>query len=125
MKKVNAFFIGLVFVLLFTAANAQAQDSGDYFVGNWKIVLSDTPNGNIEVIMHLEKVDSKLQGTIRYETEGSGVKIDRVEEKESSIIAYFVISGYDVNLLLEKEDEDNIKGDLMEMFAAKGKRIKD
>jgi hypothetical protein len=33
--------------------------------------------------------------------------------------------GYDINLSLEKVDENNVKGSLMGMFDAKGKRKTD
>jgi cytochrome c len=51
-------------------------------------------------------------------------KLDKVEEKDDKITVYFKIANYDVNVILEKEDADNLKGMLMGMFKAKAVRVK-
>ena len=48
----------------------------------------------------------------------------KVEEAEGKITLYFSAQGYDVNVELNKVDDDNLKGTLMNMFEAKAKRVK-
>ena len=127
MKKQNVFFAG-VFLMLFSFFNAVAQDASksDYFVGKWKVVAEGTPNGDSKFLVNLQRKDGKLTGSIDDQETGKLVsKIDKIEEKEKSVTVYFVGGGYDVYLNLEKKDEDHLTGSLMDMFDAKGERVKE
>ena len=122
MKKVNFIFIGLILVLLSVGVNAQAQNSGDYFVGDWEVTIIGLPDGDAVMTMHLEKADGKFKGN--FKSEMGELDIDSVDEKENSITVYLSLGGYDLNMLLEKVDDNNIKGDMAEgMFDIVGKRI--
>ena len=121
MKKVNVFIIGLILTLSSSGVNAQTPGSADFFAGNWDIAITGTPEGDVAVILHLERVDGKLQGYFKgdeYE-----LKIDAIEEKETSVTLFFVLQEYDLNMLLEKVDDKNIKGNMVEMFDVTGIRI--
>lgn len=122
MKKLVLTFVS--FVLLVLANNAFGSEPADYFVGDWKVVVSGTPSGDAEMVLHLERVDGKLIGEMRNEgTDPS--KLSRVDEKENSITVYYSTMGYDINLSLDKVDDTNVKGSLMGMFDAKGERKTD
>ncbi|MDZ7876173.1 MAG: hypothetical protein U5L45_00805 [Saprospiraceae bacterium] len=47
-----------------------------------------------------------------------------IEEEAGKITLYFSASGYDLNLPLEKVDNDNLKGKLVDMFEATAVRVK-
>jgi len=127
MKNQHVFFGGLI-LLLFTVfqAGAQTAPTTDYFVGKWSVIAAGTPNGDAKLVINLERKDGKLGGTIEASEPGKPpTKIDKVEEKDNAITIYFVGGGYDVYLNLEKKDDDHVAGSLMDMFDAKGERLKD
>ncbi len=129
MKKV--LFI-LATVLLFVGAfNMKAQDnSKDYFVGKWDVMMLNLPDGDMTMTMTLTRTDGKLGGFF-VPTKGEKkdpIKITSVEENTNNkgeITLYFTAQDYDVNLLLTKVDEENVKGSLVGMFDVKAKRIKE
>jgi hypothetical protein len=121
MKKVSVLLS--IAVMLLAGLSLQAQTPEDYFTGDWKVVVIGTPNGDAEMIMHIERVEGKLKGELRGEEGGDPIKIDRIEEKENAISVYYFAAGYDVSMDFEKVDENNLKGSLLGMFTANGTRI--
>lgn len=127
MKNRHVFFAGIILMLFsFFSADAQTAAASDYFVGRWSVIAAGTPNGDSKFVVNLERKDGKLGGTIENSEPGKpATKIDKVEEKDKGITVYFVGGGYDVYLTLEKKDDDHVAGSLMDMFDAKGERLKD
>jgi len=122
MKKMNLFFAGVFFLLLSFGANAQDNTGAYFFAGKWNLLVSGTPNGDIKMIVNLERNEGKLGGTIEiadYQT----LKISKIEEKETSITMYFNADDYDLNISLEKKDENHVSGSQMNMFDVTGERI--
>ena len=123
MKQIS--FILTTALLLLTSANLIAQhEPSDYFAGNWEILLEGTPSGDVTVNMTLERKDGKLEGNMSA-NDDEVTNFTSVEEGEGSITLNWISQGYDVYLVLQKKDEDNISGSLMDMFSASGKRIKE
>ena len=111
-----------VFIMVVTMAT-QAQDSkSDYFAGDWKVVIKGTPNGDSEVVMHLERAEGKLTGEMRSEGADPS-KFSNVSEEESKITVFYTAMGYDINISFEKVDENKLKGSLLGMFDVTGERI--
>ena len=125
MKKLSSLFAGLFFLVLSFHAKAQTQPPTDYFAGKWSIVVEGTPGGDGKMTALLERKDGKLSGNIVSKPGAEPTKIDKVEEKEKSVTLYFNTNGYDVNLTMEKKDDDHVTGNVMGMFDAKGERIKE
>ena len=123
MKKYSVIFTLLVSLLL--GFNAKAQSNADFFAGKWKVTLYGTPNGDASMFFVFDKKDTTLSGVVKDSTDKEIAKIDKIEESGKTITVYFNTQGYDVNLLLEPVDADNIKGSLMSMFDAKGIRVKE
>jgi cytochrome c len=99
--------------------------SSDFYVGKWQTTVAGTPGGDIVMDLDLVRVDGKLTGTITPKVKDlKEGKLDKVEEKDDKITVYFKMATYDVNVILEKEDADNLKGMLMGMFKAKAVRVK-
>jgi hypothetical protein len=119
MKKVSLL---LVMMLLLIASNADAQQSGNYFVGKWELLILDAPDGDIKMTMSVDRKDEKLEATLQMSAE---IKITDIRETENSIKFSFFTSGYDIDLYIEKVDDDNVKGSVADMFDLKGQRIKD
>lgn len=113
-------------MLLSFSAKAQTAVKNDYFIGKWNVMIAGTPNGDATLLFDLTRKDNGVNGTISDSTGQTELsKIEKIEEPDDkSIVLYFHIEGYDVNLRLEKKDADKVEGSLMGMFDAKGERVK-
>jgi hypothetical protein len=111
--------------LLLSSVNVPAQqETTDYFVGKWELLLEGTPSGDVKVILSLERKEGKLEGSMTGD-DTEEIKFDSVDESNESITLNWYAEGYDVYLSLKKKDEDNISGMLMDMFHASGQRLKE
>lgn len=123
MKKTMMIFVGMFFMLATLTLNAQ-NPPADYFAGKWNILIEGTPSGDSNSILILKRVDGKLKGT--FQSEGKApAELTRVEEEADEVTCYFVASGYDVYLFMEKLDENKTEGTMMDMFDAYGTRAKE
>lgn len=114
----------LTIVILSLTTNAQAKTGEDYFLGKWSVLLKGIPQGDTRMIFVLEKKDGALTG-VAQDTVGTLIaKLDKIDMKDSSVTVYFTAQGYDVNLVLNRKDEDHVTGSLMGMFDAEGERVK-
>jgi len=134
MKKVSVILILLVFGMAIkgfsqttSAAAAAPAPTTDIYAGKWEMLIIGTPNGDAALTTVLTRKEGKLAGTITPKAgdQKEEVKISNIEEADGKITLYFTIQEYDVNVLLEKVDDDNLKGSLMNMFDVKAKRIKE
>jgi len=123
MNKVKPVFT-LLFILLFTLG-LKAQSSGaDYFAGKWSVLVKSLPQGDTKMFFVLEKKDTTMTGVVQDSTGNQISKIDKVELNATTVTIYFSAQGYDVNVIMNKKDEDHINGSLMGMFDAEGERVK-
>jgi len=125
MKKVSVI---LFFLILGAAINGFSQSTPpDFFAAKWDILVAGTPNGDAKFLTQLVRKDGKLTGELKNPTDASAepIPITKIEEGTNKITMYFTAQGYDVNLDLEKVDDDNLKGSLMGMFDAKAVRVKE
>ena len=117
MKK-----IGLFFSILFLgfSLSTLAQDA---YEGDWKVLITGTPQGDIEMIAKLARTDGNLEGTMTPVKDGDVIAIDKIEESSDKLVLYFSAQGYDLNLDLTKVDESHLEGTLMNMFEAKAEKM--
>ncbi|GJQ41119.1 MAG: beta-glucosidase [Ignavibacteriota bacterium] len=98
----------------------------DFYAGKWELTFVGTPNGDAVSHFALSRKDSKLTGEM---TDPSGktkpVPFTKIIESKDGVELFFSSQGYDVSVMLNKVDDDNLKGSLMNMFEAKAVRIKD
>ncbi|MBK9932987.1 MAG: hypothetical protein IPP61_13375 [Cytophagaceae bacterium] len=122
MRKVNI-VVPVLVVLTLLSSFIQADD---YFLGKWEIMVAGTPNGDIKFATDLQRKEGKLFGelTIPADPNAPAIPITNIEEGTDKITIYFSAQGYDLNLDLEKVDQDNLKGTLMGMFDSKAVRVK-
>ena len=123
MKKIST--LSAAFFLLVLTLNAQTQNGRDYFMGKWNVVIAGTPNGDAKMIVSLEKKDTTVTGVVLDTANTEIAKITKIELKDTSVTVYFNAQGYDVYLVLEKKDDDHTAGRLLDMFDAKGERIRE
>lgn len=111
----------VLFVLLFTTLvsfNTKGQTPpDDFFVGKWDVILIGLPDGDQPLVFHIERKDGKLIGKVfdpKKDKEGS--EFTKVEEAKKSITVYFTAAGTNVYVLLEKKDDNNLIGSLLDIF---------
>ncbi len=125
MKKVCSILAGVFFLVISFGAIAQTQPVKDYFPGKWDVLLEGLPQGDPRMFVSLQRKDGKLEGSILDSTQKATAKISKVEETEKVVTVYFTAQGYDVNLEMNKKDDDNVTVSLMGMFDGRGVRIKE
>lgn len=123
MKKLNVFFAAVLFILMFSS-RVSAQEK-KYFEGKWEVTVVGTPGGDSKMILNLVDKDGTLTGSmIDPITKKDLFPLTKVEEEATKVTVYFTSEGYDVFMYLEKKDQDNVEGSMMEMFDATAVRIK-
>lgn len=109
---------------MFDAEAERIKEAEDFFAGEWELEFLGTPNGDSKLLMNLLREDENLTGSLKpLDSDGDEIMLTDVSEEESSITLYFRAQGYDVNVVLEKVDENNLSGSLMDMFDAKAIRV--
>jgi hypothetical protein len=103
-----------------------SQKTGaDYFKGKWNVLIKGTPNGDAKMIFVLENKNDSIVGVVQDTTGAEISKISNAELNDTSVTVYFNAQGYDVNVVMNKKDDDHVSGSLMGMFDADGERIKE
>jgi len=124
MKKASFLFGALFLMLLSTSTFAQSKSGVTYFSGKWNVLIKGTPNGDARMIFDLQTRNDSLTGVVRDSTGKEFSKISSVELTDTSATVHFTAQDYEVYLVMNKKDNDNITGNMMGMFDAEGKRIK-
>lgn len=114
----------VVSLLSLTALQAQTADDS-YFLGKWEVLVKETPNGNVTLPARFEKKDGKLVGYFTDLESKQEKKMDTVFMNGAQINFAFNTAGYDLTAYLNKKDDDNAAGSLMDMFSMEAKRIKE
>lgn len=71
-------------------------------------MVKGLPNGDTKMVVSLEKADDKMTGAIQDSTGTKIANISKVDLTDSSVTVYFSAQGYDVNLLMNKKDDDHV-----------------
>ena len=122
MKLITTVLCG--FALFLISFTTQAQTT-DYFVGEWEVTIKDTPMGTISVVLTLERgEDGKLVGKFVDKASGVETKMNQITEQGTGLTLSFTAEGYgDLYLTLQRADDENVTGSLMDSFAVEGKRV--
>jgi cytochrome c len=107
-----------------TPIENNSNSPADFYAGDWTLTIYGTPQGDAESILKLSRTDGKLQGSLTPKGLSTATAIDKIEETDASIKLFFKMAGYDLNVSLEKEDNDTISGKMMGMFKTKAIRKK-
>jgi len=124
MKKLTQLFLGSFILLTSFNAHAQSKTGADYFEGKWSVLIKNLPDGDTKMLFVLEKKDTTMAGEVQDSTGKLIAKIDKAELTATSVTVYFTAQSYDVNVVLNKKDDDHVTGSLMGMFDAEGERVK-
>ena len=99
------------------------SNHNDFFVGKWNTKVVGTPMGDIDMTLSISRKDGVLKGQMS-STQGTQ-DIDKIEETEpEKIKVFFKANGMDINMSLDKENDEKLKGKLMGMFEVTGTKMK-
>lgn len=124
MKRAS---IVLVILLVALKSFSQTATTADFFAAKWEVLIVGTPNGDSKLVMELVRKDGKLTGELKDPTGArpEPLPITGILEEGNKIIMTFEAQGMDVNMDLEKVDDDHLKGSIMNgMFDASAVRVK-
>jgi hypothetical protein len=124
MKKANFLSCLLFFLIMSTNMFAQTKQGADYFKGKWSILLKGTPSGDTRIFFLLENSKDSITGVVQDSTGTDMSKISKVELTDTSATVYFTAWGYDLNLIMNKKDNDHVTGNLMNALDIEGERVK-
>ena len=122
MKKLS--ILVFFFAALLFSSSTMAQTTEDYFVGEWNVQIKDTPMGTISVLLTLERVDGKLVGKFVDAASSTETKMNDITEGENSLTLNFTSEYGDLYFTLQRDDEENVSGSLMDSFKVSGTRVK-
>lgn len=124
MKKASILFFALFLALSFHGF-AQTTPK-DFFASKWEISVNGTPNGDAKLVTELIRKDGKLTGELKDPSgqRAEAIPISLIEEEKNSITIYFTTQEHHVTMVLEKVDENNLKGLTMSSFDTKAVRLK-
>jgi hypothetical protein len=122
MKKLS--ILVFFFAALLFSTSTMAQTTEDYFVGEWNVQIKDTPMGTISVLLTLERVDGKLVGKFVDAASSTETKMNDITEGDNSLTLNFTSEYGDLYFTLQREDDENVSGSLMDSFAVSGTRVK-
>jgi hypothetical protein len=124
MKYLPPALTSLLLLAISFGANAQTKTGADYFEGKWNVLVKSLPQGDTKMVFTLDKKDASMTGAVQDSTGKEIAKLDKVELGDNTVTVYFSAQGYDVNLVMNKKDDDHVNGTLMGMFDAEGDRVK-
>lgn len=125
MRFTKSFIVTAIMIFV-VAMTASAQNTKSFFEGKWNITITGLPQGDSKSIVEFKTNDKgELTGTMTSaDGKGKPTIFTHIENKGDNITAHFTGGGYDVYLYLEKVDNDNIEGSMMDRFDITGSRVK-
>jgi hypothetical protein len=103
-----------------------AAHATDFYAGKWEVTFIGTPQGDAKLVANFTRVEGRLEGVLSDPTGTvkEAITMTSVDEGTDKITFNFKAQGYDIAVDLEKVDDDNLKGMMMNMFESKAKRVK-
>ena len=121
MKKLS--ILVFFFAALLFSSSTMAQTTEDYFVGEWNVQI-EAPMGTISVLLTLERVDGKLVGKFVDASTSTETKMNDITEGDNSLTLNFTSEYGDLYFTLQREDDENVSGSLMDSIKVSGTRVK-
>ena len=125
MKKLSLLFA--IILGCFMTLDTKAQTTDATFEGKWDVTIMGTPNGDATMTFVFDKnEEGNLTGVV---LNPEGVEMSKVtgismSKENQRLYGNFVAEGYDVNIMLDLVDNEHVQGNVMDMFDAKGVRVK-
>jgi len=124
MKNSVLLLTGILVVFLSFTTHAQTKSGFDFYKGKWNASF-DGPQGTVKIVIGFEQVDGKPVVTIN-DTAGKELyKVVKTEIKENKATIIFIGSqGSEVDLVMNKKDDDHTNCNIMGMYSAVAERKK-
>ena len=122
MKRI-IILLPILSLLMFSSIKVNAQVKPDFFVGKWGVLTKGTPQGDINMVLALERKEGKLEGSLLNVITQEKLALNKVEEKENTITCYFNTQGLNLFIFLEKKDDTHLTRDMVSMFETLAERI--
>ncbi|MFX0555407.1 ThuA domain-containing protein [Maribacter sp. CXY002] len=105
-------------------SDAGAVSKTDFFTGKWDLTFKGTPNGDSKMIADVKRNGGKLTGEL-LDPEGKtpAIPMTAIQETTDGIDFSFTAQGFNVSVKLIKDDQNHLKGKMMDMFEATAVRI--
>ncbi len=124
MKKSVFLFTGIFLVFLSLTMQAQTKIGIDYYKGKWDEAF-DGPQGTVKMVISFEQAGEKTVATISDEAGKQLYKVVKTEIKENKATLIFIGSqGSEVDLVMNKKDDDHANCSIMGMYNAVAERKK-
>lgn len=124
MKKSVFLFIGILLVFLSVTMQAQTKSGFEFYKGKWNASF-DGPQGTVKMVIGFEEVGGKPVATINDNTGKELYKVVKTEIKENKSTIIFIGSqGSEVDLVMNKKDDDHANCNIMGMYSALAERKK-
>lgn len=123
MKKMMLLAIMMIAGWMVNAQTPTNTDIENFFVGKWKLLVEGLPMGDTNMLLVIEKVDGKLQGTLGGENGEEMNAIEDVELDKNTLNFRFKGGGYDIPIYLDKNDDGTITGSMNDMFDITGEKL--
>lgn len=127
MKKVSLFLFIFLLGICARGFSQTTTPSTDFFAGKWEITIKGTPDGDAKMTTELVRKDGKLTGELKDPTgTRPAIPITKIEEDAGKklTIRFNTEQAGEIDLALEKVDDDNLKGMLMNMLESTAVRVK-
>ncbi|CAN5609729.1 hypothetical protein BH09BAC4_BH09BAC4_25360 [soil metagenome] len=127
MKKVSLFLFIFLLGICARGFSQTTTPSTDFFAGKWEITIKGTPDGDAKMTTELVRKDGKLTGELKDPTgTRPATPITKIEEDAGKklTIRFNTEQAGEIDLALEKVDDDNLKGMLMSMLESTAVRVK-
>jgi hypothetical protein len=128
MKKFNGFLACFFLAMLVFHGNAfaQAEQKFDhsFYVGSWDVMGKDIPDGNDELLITFEQKENKWVGSLKSKKHDFTMPFNNVRIDDTDIIGEFNYDGNDIFILLRKKGDNEVEGNIANMFDVSGKRSK-
>lgn len=121
-KRILLFLGGLLVALIIGSTSAMAQKK-DYFTGKWDVTIKDTPMGDSKLTVVMTRMNKKLKGYI-INKDGDKSDIEKIEEKNQIVTIYFTFNHFDVDLTMQRKDDNHFTGKLKDRYVSEGIRLK-
>ncbi|WP_321346137.1 alpha-L-rhamnosidase C-terminal domain-containing protein [uncultured Draconibacterium sp.] len=123
MKRNQITIIGIILILFSTTINAQ-ENLSDFFAGKWDVLVEGAQSGDVRMTLVLENENDNWKGSLKREGQQEPTALSTVEINGNSLkTGWKAEQDMDINLELDKIDQNSMTGKVMGAFDVTAVRI--
>lgn len=113
----------LLFCAIVMSVPSFANDGVDKFVGEWKLMVRDLPDGDAEMTLYINLKDGELSGKLTG-ADGEEFPLYDVEIEKKELNFMYDARGHNIPVNLELIGEGKCEGYMIDMFMIEGEKVK-